>query len=460
MSVKVINPFTLEPITTLPFTTDQEIEKTLDTAFQLWKTKSYISKVKRLEVLEKTSNYIKANSNAIATLATTEGGKALKDSIIEVERAAIGVDTAIQVLRSSVGEMIPMGHTKSSENRIAFSIQEAIGPILAISAFNHPFNLIVHQVIPAIVAGAPIVIKPASTTPLSCKKLIEILYQAGLPESHAKMILCSREKAEALVSDSRFRFFSFVGSAKVGWNLKQKLKPYVHTSMEHGGVAPAILCKDAEIDTILPSLIKAGYYHAGQVCVSLQKLIIHKDIYEEVKEKFLRLAKAQSVGNPLSKDTDYGPMIQLEEKQRVLQWLQEVKTHILLGGEEVHTTCITPTVIEAPALSAKVSQMEVFAPVVSIYPFSEIKEALQIANSEQHSFQSSIYTRDIDRALTFSRELDASTVLVNDHPAYRVDWMPFGGKNNSGFGWGGIPYTIHDYTVQKRIIIQSKEITN
>jgi acyl-CoA reductase-like NAD-dependent aldehyde dehydrogenase len=458
MSITVINPYDLSKIETLTYNTEKEIEASLQTAFDLWKQKKLLPKIERIQILERLSQKIKSNVKSIAMLATSEGGKALKDSIIEIERAALGVDHAIAVLKTSHGEMIPMGGNASSQNKLAFTVAEPVGPVLAISAFNHPFNLIVHQVVPAVAVGAPILIRPASTTPLSCRLLLNMLYEAGLPKEYAKMILCSRENAEKLVSDSRLRFFSFIGSSKVGWHLKQKLQPYVHATMEHGGVAPAVVWKDADIDAILPGLVKASYYHAGQVCVSLQKLIVHEDVYTNLKEKFVAAASKLKVGNPALESTDYGPLISVDEKKRVLEWLQEVKGNIILGGSETTDNCISPTVVENPDRNAKVSTKEIFAPMVALYKCKNKEEALSIANSQELSFQSSIYTRDMDTALAFIKAFDCKTALINENPAFRVDWMPFGGTHHSGFGVGGIPYTMKDYTFDKQIIIQSKEI--
>lgn len=458
MSIKVVNPYNLQTIETLPYTSAAEIESSLQRAFEIWKSKKNLSKAERIQILEKLAAAIKSNVKDIAKLAASEGGKALKDSIIEVERAASGVDYAAQVLKTTAGDMVPMGLNAASQYKLAFSLEEPIGPVLAISAFNHPFNLIVHQVIPAVAAGCPVLVRPASTTPLSCQLLLKMLYEAGLPKDYAKMILSSRESAEKLAADKRLRFFSFIGSSKVGWHLKQKIQPYVHATMEHGGVAPAVIWKDADLKAILPGLVKAGYYHAGQVCVSLQKLIVHQDIYNDVKQEFIALAKKLNVGDPLSESTDYGPMITTDERDRALEWIGEEKSKIILGGEVMHETCISPTVIENPDFSAKVSQKEIFAPLVCLYKVATREEALKHANSDDLSFQSSIYTKDTDLALSFARDFDCATALINESPAFRVDWMPFGGKHNSGFDMGGIPYAIKDYTVQKRIILQSKEL--
>jgi acyl-CoA reductase-like NAD-dependent aldehyde dehydrogenase len=458
MSIKVVKPYNLQPIETLEFTPDSEIEASMQWAFDTWKAKKIIPKSERIQILEKLATAIKANVKDIARLATSEGGKALKDSIVEVERAASGVDYAAQVLKTSNGDMVPMGINQASKNKLAFSIEEPIGPVLAISAFNHPFNLIVHQVIPAVAAGCPVLVRPASTTPLSCRLLLHMLYEAGLPKDYAKMILCSREAAEKLVADKRLRFFSFIGSSKVGWHLKQKIQPYVHATMEHGGVAPAIIWKDADIDQAVPALVKAGYYHAGQVCVSLQKLIVHQDVYTEVKDKFVAQVKKLKVGDPLDMATDYGPMITTNERDRALEWIQEEKSKVILGGEPLNDTCISPTIFDNPSHGSKVSQQEIFAPVVCLYKVKTKEEALALANSAELSFQSSIYTSNIDTGLSFVRDFDCATALINETPAFRVDWMPFGGKHNSGFNMGGIPYALNDYIVQKRVILQSKEL--
>ena len=233
----------------------------------------------------------------------------MADSLVEIDRAADGIGVAIKEVSSLHGTEIPMNLTASSQGRHAYTRKEPRGVAIAVSAFNHPFNLIVHQVIPAIAAGCPVIVKPAKTTPLSCKNLIEILYESGLPETWCQMIICDNSVTEKLISDERNSFFTFIGSARVGWYLRSKLPPGATCALEHGGVAPAIVDHTADIDKAVPLLVKGGFYHAGQVCVSVQRIIAHEDIFNELSEKVVDAVKKLKVGDPTDMATEVGPLI-------------------------------------------------------------------------------------------------------------------------------------------------------
>lgn len=335
------------------------------------------------------------------------------------------------------------------------------GVVLAISAFNHPFNLIVHQVITAIASGCPVLVKPAPTTPLSCRSVVEMLAEAGLPEGWCHFLLTDNEVTGKLVSDPRVSFMTFIGSAKVGWYLRSRLAPGAACVLEHGGVAPVIVDATADIDDSLPLVTRGAFYHAGQVCVSVQRVYLHSDIAEEFIGKFVSAVGELKTGDPLDASTDVGPLIGRDEVERVDTWVQEAiagGAELLCGGHELSATTYAPTVLLNPSLDARVSTEEVFGPVVALYTYEELDDAIARANAPDVFFQAAIFTRDLDTALSASRRLNGMAVMVNDHSAFRVDWMPFGGHGPSGLGLGGIGYTMRDMTLERMVVFRSRAL--
>ena len=458
--LKVQSPFDLSLIKEIPLVGKLEVEKALEIAYDLFQDLSkWIPAHERIAILERTAEIMKTRIEELTSTASQEGGKPYMDSKVEVLRAINGVKLAAEHISQLKGEQIPMGLTKASENRIAFTTREPIGVVSSISAFNHPLNLIVHQTATAIAAGCPVIIKPALTTPLSCLSFIEILREAGLPEGWCQAIVCENEAAELLVTDTRVNYFSFIGSSKVGWYLRSKLSPGTRCALEHGGAAPVIVEKDAEIDKMLPALVKGGFYHAGQVCVSVQRIFVEKSIVNLVADGLTMLTNKLKVGNQMNKDTEVGPLILPREVDRVEEWVNEAVNAgatLLCGGKRMSDTCYEPTILLNPPLNVRVSTQEIFGPVVCIYSYANREKAIEIANSLDVHFQASVFTTNLDIALDCVKKLNATAVMVNDHTAFRVDWMPFGGRDTSGIGMGGIQYSMHEMTREKLMVIKSK----
>lgn len=437
----------------------KKIETILKTARSLADNPSeQIPKHKRIEILERAREYVKENYDDIVNDAVMEGGKPLTDTRAEITRAINGIKVAIEEIGNMRGSEIPMGLNQASVNRMAYTFREPIGVVAAICAFNHPFNLAVHQVIPAVATGCPVVIKPASSTPLSTINLLIALYEAGLPKEWAQVVITDNEQSEKLVTDKRVDFLTFIGSARVGWHLRSSISPGTRCALEHGGNAPVIVEQDADIDDMLPLLAKGGFYHAGQVCVSVQRVFAHKKIVKKVSEGLTRLATGLKVGDPLDENTDVGPLISSRENDRVHKWVREAVRKggkLLCGGKKIGKTCYEPTVILDPPQNCKLSSEEIFGPVIAVYTYKEREEAISLANSLPFSFQASVFTKNIDNALDTVKKINASSVMVNDHTAFRVDWMPFRGAKESGIGIGGIPYTMEDMTHEKLMVIRS-----
>jgi acyl-CoA reductase-like NAD-dependent aldehyde dehydrogenase len=421
---------------------------------------SWLPAYKRIEILRRLARLMQRESDALAMLIAREGGKPLSDARIEAARAINGVEGAAGEVEHLAGREIPMGLTPASQDRWAFTIREPVGVVAAISAFNHPLNLVVHQVVPAIATGCPVIIKPATSTPLSCLRFVELVHEAGLPPAWCQTLITEDNAlAEQLATHPSIAFLSFIGSAKVGWYLRSKLAPGARCALEHGGAAPVIVDRSVEVDAIVEPLVKGGYYHAGQVCVSVQRIFAHADILPQLVERLTERVRLLRVGDPTLLDTEVGPLILPREVERVADWVIEAVESggsVTTGGTRISERIYAPTVIVEPAPEARVSREEVFGPVTCVYAYSEIDDAIARANSLPFAFQSSVFARDLGVALKAARALDGSTILINDHTAFRTDWMPFAGRRQSGYGIGGIPYTMHDMTQEKMIVLMLK----
>ena len=438
-------------------------EHALTTAYALYRDKStWLAVEQRVDILNRTADIMQDRFEELAVEAAREGGKPLIDSRVEVARAIDGIKNCIEVMRTGHGEEVPMQRNAASMNRLAFTTHEPIGVVVAVSAFNHPLNLAVHQIGPAIAAGCPVIIKPAEDTPLSCFRLIGILREAGLPDEWCQGIVTSdHDVATQLVSDNRVGFFSFIGSAKVGWMLRSKLASGTRCALEHGGVAPVIVAADTDMEDTIALLAKAGFYHAGQVCVSVQRVYAEKSIAWELAQRIAKAGNKMTVGDPTQPNTDVGPLIRNAETDRIHEWVQEAVSQgaeLITGGEKISDSCYQTTVLLNPPADCTISKNEVFGPVICVYEYEDIDDAIAQANSLDVSFQAAVFSKNIDTCMHAFKHLDASAVMINDHTAFRVDWMPFAGLKHSGYGVGGIPHTFKDMQVEKMMVIRSPSL--
>jgi acyl-CoA reductase-like NAD-dependent aldehyde dehydrogenase len=456
--IEVVQAFDNERIAELPTDDASALETKLATARARFQDRAaWLQPHERIAVLHQLAGLVEKQREAFAMLIAREGGKPYADALVETDRAIDGIRNAAELLRTRGGVEIPMGLTPASERRRAWTIKEPIGVVAAISAFNHPLNLIVHQVAPAIATGCPIVVKPATATPLCCLELVKLVHEAGMPDGWVQTLLPeSRDLSEAFVTDARAAFLSFIGSATVGWRLRSILAPGTRCALEHGGVAPVIIDRSADLDAIIEPIAKGGYYHAGQVCVSVQRIYVHAELKDAFMDRFTARVDQLRVGDPTRAETEVGPLIAPAEAERVETWIDEAVAAGTrrIGGGRLSKTTLKPTILVDPPRDTKVSTREIFGPVTCVYGYDEIDEAIGVANSLPVAFQASIFTRDLDVALDAAERLDASAVMVNDSSAFRTDWMPFAGRRESGYGVGGIPYTAHEMTAEKMIIFK------
>lgn len=459
----VTSPYDGSPVGELTPVDAKGVEQALTTAHRLHERRAgWLPLPERIAILTKLQELMRNISDELALLIAAEGGKPLTDALVEVERAIDGVGLCVDHIKADLGTRIPLGTNRFSTGRWAMTNKEPIGVVAAVSAFNHPLNLIVHQVAPAVAAGCPVIVKPAPDTPLSCVRFVELLHAAGLPPDWCQVLITAdNQLAEQFVTDPRLNFFSFIGSARVGWMLQRKLAPGVRCALEHGGVAPAILCRDADIDLAVTALTKGGYYHAGQVCVSVQRIYVPKSLRESFAEKMADAVAALHVGDPSLPETQVGPLIRPQEVTRVDEWVTQAISEgaqCLQGGDTLTERLYAPTLLLNPTEQSKVSNQEIFGPVVCLYDYAEETQAIRAANSLSVAFQASVFSQSIDNALRVSNALVASAVMVNDHTAFRDDVMPFAGLRESGLGTGGIPYTLEDLQVNKMVVLNSPSL--
>ncbi|NCP23867.1 MAG: aldehyde dehydrogenase family protein [Erythrobacter sp.] len=457
MKTIVHNPFDGEPIAEVPLIDWLEIDKWLNEAQSLHRDRSaWLPVPERIAILQRATDLMRERAEDLAVQIVREGGKPLTDARVETQRAINGVELCVHELFGDGGKEVPMDLTDAGAGRTAYTFREPIGPVVAISAFNHPLNLIVHQVGPAVAVGCPVLIKPALETPLSCQSFVNILYEAGLPEPWCRFAPCSNDVAQKMVTDPRTAFFSFIGSAKIGWMLRSQLAPGTRVALEHGGAAPVIVDREVERKPLIASLLKGGFYHSGQVCVSVQRVFVPTDELQDFADELGVDAEGLVVGDPADPDTECGPLIRSAEVGRVERWVDEAVKGggtLVAGGQRIGDTIFEPTVIVNPPVDAKVSNQEIFGPVICVYGYDEIDEAIKQANALPYAFQAAVFTDRLSVANHCIETLAGSTILVNDHTAFRVDWMPFAGLKQSGLGTGGIGYTMADMSIRKMAVL-------
>jgi acyl-CoA reductase-like NAD-dependent aldehyde dehydrogenase len=463
-TLEVVAPYDQSVIATIETCGADAVEQALHTADRLFKDRSqWLPVQQRIEILEKTITIMTQRAEDLALEAAREGGKPLLDSRVEVARAIDSIRICVDCLRTKSGETVPMGINAASAGKLAFTALEPMGIVVAVSAFNHPLNLICHQVGPAIAAGCPVIVKPAEDTPLSCFRFVEIVREAGLPEAWCQAMLASSlDVATRLATDPRVAFLSFIGSARVGWTLRSKLAPGTRCALEHGGAAPVIIAQDADIDEVIPKLLKGGFYHAGQVCVSVQRVFAHASVARDLANKLAAAARQLALGDPTLPETEVGPLIRPAEVARIHHWVEEAieeGADLLAGGKAHSNTSYECTVLYDPSPDSKVSTREIFGPVICIYPYTEIDDAIDQSNQLPYAFQAAVFSKDIDTALRAFKKLNASAIMINEHTAFRVDWMPFAGLRESGLGVGGIPYTFQDMHIEKMMVLNSDELS-
>jgi acyl-CoA reductase-like NAD-dependent aldehyde dehydrogenase len=410
---------------------------------------------KRAEILVKVAGLIGRRHEEVARTISDEAGKPIKTARVEASRAMSTYTFAAVEARKLAGEMIPMESAQAGEGKLGFTIRKPIGVVGAISPFNFPCNLVAHKLAPALAAGCPVVLKPASQTPLSALLLAELELEAGLPEGWLNVVVGpASEIGDVLVDDDRVKLITFTGSGAVGWKLQERA-PRKRVKLELGNSTPVVVAGDADLEAAAAKLAGNAFSFAGQSCISVQRIYVQRGRYDDFVAAFLPKVEALKVGDPADDDTDVGPVIDEDARTRIAEWIGEAAdagASLLTGGEE--NGLLKPTVIANVSDDAKVSCEEVFGPVVVLNAFDSIDEALARANGTRFGLQAGIFTSSLDTALHAADGLEFGGVLVNEAPTFRSDQMPYGGIKASGNTKEGPAYAVREMTEERLVVIQ------
>ncbi len=451
--VEVRSPYSGEPVARVAKAGAAETTRAIDAAEQA--LLEPLPAHRRAEILVKVVAGIARRHDEIARQISDEAGKPLKAARVEASRAMSTYTFAAVEARKLAGEVVPMDAAQAGEGKLAFTLRRPIGIVGAISPFNFPLNLVAHKLAPALAAGCPVVLKPASQTPLSALMLAELEDEAGLPPGWLSVVIGpSAEIGNVLVEDERVKAITFTGSGPVGWGIKERAAKK-RVNLELGNATPVIVTADADVDAAAAAMAANAFSFAGQSCISVQRIYIERDAYDRFVEAFVPRVEALKVGDPADEETDVGPVIDADAKERILEWIAEARdggAEILSGGEE-QDGLIQPTVIGKASPELKVSCEEVFGPVVTVNSVGSLDEAIELANSTRFGLQAGIFTSRLDSAMRAAQELEFGGVIVNEAPTFRTDQMPYGGVKDSGNTREGPAYAVRELTEERLVVI-------
>jgi acyl-CoA reductase-like NAD-dependent aldehyde dehydrogenase len=446
--LEVKNKYTGEVVGVLPTARREDVDAAIAAAEQAAPVMAEMPAHKRSAILARAAALIQERKEDIARTIAAEAGKALKYARLEVDRGVSTFTIAAEETKRLHGETIPLDAVPAGEGYFGFWTRRPVGVIAAISPFNFPLNLVAHKVAPALAAGNSLVLKPASTTPLTAVKLCEILQEAGLPAGAINLVVGSGGTVgEWLVTDPRVAKITFTGSPPVGQHILS-VAGIKKVTLELGNTSPVIIAPDADLDLVAKRAAVGAYYNSGQVCISVQRIYSQKAVYEPFAEKFVEASEAMVVGDPLDERVDVGPMIDLGETERIESWVKEAQAdgaRVLTGGKR-EGPIYYPTVLTNVQPDMKVVAEEVFAPVASVIATDDFEEALRQADATQFGLQVGVFTRDINRVFQAVKRLNFGGVIINDTPVFRADHMPYGGNRQSGLGREGVKFAMEDMT--------------
>ena len=432
---------------------ETQVEEAVQAAVEAFEETRRLPAYVRAAALRKISAGIAEQREELALLITRESGKPIRDSYTEVDRATLTFRLGAEEAERIVGETIPLDIAPASRGRTGITRRFPVGPVLGISPFNFPLNLSAHKVAPAIAAGCPILLKPPSRDPLAMLRVAEIIDSTDLPKGAVSVLPMSRQLGDRLVSDDRFKLLTFTGSPAVGWRMKERAgrKKVV---LELGGNAGAIVDASADLEWAVKRILVGAFAFSGQVCISVQRLLVHASIWDDFMGRFVAAASALRMGDPADPSTDLGPMVEVAAAERTERWVREAEeggARVLTGGRAEGAWFPPTVVLDAPA-DAQVCSEEAFAPVVVAFPFDDFEAALARVNDSRFGLQCGVFTNQLDHAWRAFERLEVGGVIVNDVPSYRVDHMPYGGVKDSGLGREGLRWAIEDMT-ELRILV-------
>ena len=449
----VVNPFTGEAFAEVCLADSDEINQAINLAEKAFIKTRVLPAYKRSQICAEVARSISNRSEEFATTIAKESGKPLIYARTEVARSVSTFEIASQEALRLDGEMLTLDITESARGKAGLTRRFPIGPIAGISPFNFPLNLVAHKVAPALACGNPIIIKPASSTPLTALLLGEVVKNTECIEGSLSVIPCTSTNATPLIEDPRLKMITFTGSPNVGWGIKQRAgrKKVV---LELGGNAGVIIEPDAEIEIAAKKIAFGAFVYSGQVCISIQRVYVHNSKYNEFLKNLITETKKFKSGDPLDEKVTMGPMIDRENAERIESWVNEAVSagaKILLGGKR-DNTYYPPTILTEVNSKLPVACSEAFGPILIINSYTDFNEAIKAVNDTDFGLQAGIFTNQMNKALGAFNELDVGGVVINDIPTFRVDNMPYGGIKNSGFGREGIKYSLQEMTEIKLLV--------
>jgi acyl-CoA reductase-like NAD-dependent aldehyde dehydrogenase len=407
---------------------------------------------KRAEILVRVAAALGRRQDEVARLISDEAGKPMKAARVEAQRAMSTYTFAAVEARKLAGDMVPMDAAQAGEGKLAFTLRRPIGIVGAISPFNFPLNLVAHKLAPALAAGCAVVLKPASQTPLSALLLAELEQEAGLPPGWLNVVVGkASDIGDVLVDDERVKLITFTGSSGVGWDLKRRAAKK-RVNLELGNATPVIVAGDADVSLAATKVSQNAFSFAGQSCISVQRVYVERGVYDEFVSALIPLVESLKVGDPAEEDTDVGPVIDDDARERILDWIESAHGEVLTGGS-LEGDLIRPTVIADAPQDAKVTCEEVFGPVCTVTAVGSLDEAIRLANGTRYGLQAGIFTGRLESALRAARELDFGGVTINEAPTFRADQMPYGGVKASGNTREGPHYAVRELTEERVVVI-------
>jgi len=456
--LEIHSPFDGSLVASTFWTPESEIEEAIQQAQAAFSEVAALPTFRRAEILRKMSAGVEARREELTSMLALEAGKPCKVGRAEVERAIFNLRNASEEAQRIEHEFIPLDLLPAGKGRWGIVRRVPIGPVLAMTPFNFPLNLVAHKVAPALAAGNSIVQKPSPRTPICSLILAEIVREAGVPAGAVNVISCPNERVERLVADERFKLFTFTGGGEVGWRLKTRAGKK-RVLLELGGNAGVVVHSDADLDSAAERCVRGGFSYSGQSCISVQRIFVHRPAWNPFLTAFVDRARALQVGDPLDEKTDIGPLINRDALERVESWVKEAVAggaKALTGGKR-EQSIYYPTVLTNTRPQMRVNCAEVFGPVVTVEPYDSFEKALEQVNDSPYGLQAGVFTRDLKAVFHAFDRLEVGGVIVNDVPSFRVDHMPYGGIKDSGLGREGARYAIKEMTERKILVLNLGE---
>lgn len=453
----VVYPYTGEKVAEVSKADEQDVYKAIELAKEGFEEISSLTPYERYQILMRASQILSARAEEFAKALVLEVGKTIREARTEVQRAIQTLIFSAEEAKRIGGEVIPIDAHPNGKGKVGFYMREPVGIVSAITPFNFPLNLSMHKVAPAIACGNAVILKPSERTPLTPLMLGEVLLEAGLPPKALSILPGYGDVGKAMTTHPDVRVVSFTGSRKIGEIITRQagIKKVV---LELGSNSAIVLHKDGDLKKAVQKTVLGGYAIAGQVCISVQRVFVHEDLFEEYLKELEEAVSRLKVGDPMQEETDVGPMIALSEVQRVQEWIDEALqegarliTGGVSGGDKV-SSVLSPTIVSLVPTNVRLFREEAFAPVVVVNPYRDVEEAIRMVNDSEYGLQVGVFTRDINVAWEFIRKVKAGGVLINEGPNFRADHMPYGGVKYSGIGREGPRFAVEDYTEIKMVI--------